>query len=78
MPFQRHIQVCSLRESGWYADRTEAYGLAEVATFFAVVDLYTERARESGDAESLRTFLADCELAKLLLRLRELFIRLRV
>ncbi len=68
----------SVLDSGWYSARAEAYGLAEVATFHAVVENYQDRLKAGSDQEELRAFLADCELAKLLLRLRELFIRLRV
>jgi hypothetical protein len=67
-----------LMDSGWYAERAEAYGLAEVAKFYAIVELFSERVRAGEDRDDLNTFLADCELAKMLLRLRDLFIRLRV
>lgn len=65
-------------ESGWFTERVEDYGLGDVSTFYAVVESYRERHRRGDNRESLRTFLADRELAKLLLRLRELFVRLRV
>jgi hypothetical protein len=65
-------------ESGWFGDKLEAYGLGDLATFYAVLEGYLERRRRGSNREGLRTFLADRELAKLLLRLRELFIRLRV
>jgi len=65
-------------DSGWFRDKVEAYGLGEVSTFYALMEGYLERQRRGDNRESLRTFLADRELAKLLLRLRELFIRLRV
>ncbi len=68
----------SALESGWFSTRAETYGLAEVATFHAILEIYLERLKSGDDNEALRTYLADCELAKLLLRLRDLFIRLRV
>ena len=68
----------SVLETGWFSKRAEAYGLAEVATFHAIIEIYLDRLKTGDDGDALRTYLADCELAKLLLRLRELFIRLRV
>jgi len=68
----------SVLESGWFSKWAEVYGLAEVATFYAIMEIYLERLKSGDDREALRTYLADCELAKLLLRLRDLFIRLRV
>jgi len=68
----------SVLETGWFSNRAEAYGLAEVATFHAIIEVYLERLKNGDDGDALKTYLADCELAKLLLRLRELFIRLRV
>ncbi len=65
-------------DSGWFADKVEAYGLGDVSTFYAILEGFLDRHRRGGNRESLRTFLADRELAKLLLRLRELFDRLRV
>ena len=65
-------------DTGWFADKVEAYGLGDVSTFYAVLEGYLDRYRRGGNRESLRTFLADRELAKLLLRLRELFDRLRL
>ncbi len=65
-------------ESGWFVDKLETYGLGDVSTFYAVLEGYMARHQRGDNRESLRTFLADRELAKLLLRLRELFDRLRV
>lgn len=68
----------SVLENGWFSNRAEDYGLTEVATFHAIIEIYLERLNTGDNREALRTYLADCELAKLLLRLRDLFIRLRV
>jgi hypothetical protein len=65
-------------ESGWYSRKLERYGLGEVATFYAVMEQYLEQRRAGCEGATLRTFLADRELAKVLLRLRELFLRLKV
>jgi len=67
-----------LWDSGWFSRKMERYGLGEVATFYAVIEQYLERRSKGYDRETMRTFLADRELAKILLRLRELFLRLRV
>ncbi len=67
-----------LWDSGWFSRKIERYGLGEVATFYAVIEQYLERRSKGYDRETMRTFLADRELAKILLRLRELFLRLRV
>jgi len=67
-----------LWDSGWFSRKMERYGLGEVATFYAVIEQYLERRSKGYDRETMRTFLADRELAKVLLRLRELFLRLRV
>jgi hypothetical protein len=64
--------------SGWYADKVETYGLVEVAKFYAIMEQYLEGSQRGDDEAALKKFLADRELAKLLLRLRELFVRLRV
>jgi len=65
-------------ESGWYSRKLERYGLGEVATFYAVMEQYLHQRRTGCEGATLRTFLADRELAKVLLRLRELFLRLKV
>ena len=67
-----------LWDSGWFSRKMERYALGEVATFYAVIEQYLERRAKGYDRETMRTFLADRELAKILLRLRELFLRLRV
>jgi hypothetical protein len=67
-----------LWDSGWFSRKMERYGLGEVATFYAVVEQYLERRGKGYDRQTMRNFLADRELAKILLRLRELFLRLRV
>ncbi len=67
-----------LWDSGWFSRKIERYGLGEVATFYAVIEQYLERRSKGYDRETMRTFLADRELAKILLRLRDLFLRLRV
>ena len=67
-----------LWDSGWYSRKMERYGLGEVATFYAVIEQYLERRGKGYDRETMKTFFADRELAKILLRLRELFLRLRV
>jgi len=67
-----------LWDSGWFSRKMERYGLGEVATFYAVIEQYLERRGKGYDRETMKTFFADRELAKILLRLRELFLRLRV
>ena len=67
-----------LWDSGWFSRKMERYGLGEVATFYAVIEQYLERRARGYDQGTMKTFLADRELAKILLRLRELFLRLRV
>jgi hypothetical protein len=67
-----------LWDSGWFSRKIERYGLGEVATFYAVIEQYLERRARGYDQATMKTFLADRELAKILLRLRELFLRLRV
>ena len=67
-----------LWDSGWFSRKLERYGLGEVATFYAVIEQYLERRAKGYDRVTMKTFLADRELAKILLRLRELFLRLRV
>lgn len=65
-------------ESGWFSGKIERYGLSDVATFYAVMEQYLRQRQAGCDKAALKTFLADRELAKVLLRLRELFLRLRV
>jgi len=67
-----------LWDSGWFSRKMERYGLGEVATFYAVIEQYLERRAKGYDRVTMKTFLADREFAKILLRLRELFLRLRV
>jgi len=67
-----------LWDSGWYSRKMERYGLGEVATFYAVIEQYLEGRSKGYGRDTMKTFLADRELAKILLRLRELFLRLRV
>jgi hypothetical protein len=67
-----------LWDSGWFSRKMERYGLGEVATFYAVVEQYLERRAKGYDRVTMKNFLADREFAKILLRLRELFLRLRV
>jgi hypothetical protein len=67
-----------LWDSGWFSRKMERYGLGGVATFYAVTEQYLARRCKGYDRETMRTFLADREFAKILLRLRELFLRLRV
>jgi hypothetical protein len=64
--------------SGWYGEKVESYGLVEVAKFYAIMEQYLEGYQRGDDPEALKKFLADREFAKLLLRLRDLFDRLRV
>jgi hypothetical protein len=65
-----------LWDSGWFSRKMERYGLGEVATFYAVIEQYLERRAKGYDRETMKTFLAERELARILLRLASL--RLRV
>jgi len=64
-----------LRTSGWYDLKKAEMALAPLEDFFSAADEAQNRQRSGADLDELKTYLEETEFSKLLLSLREMFLR---
>jgi hypothetical protein len=65
----------TLRSSGWYDIKKSALGIEAIERFYAVADQAREKAASGGDAQAIRAILDEAGFSKLLLSLREMFMK---
>ena len=65
----------TLRSSGWYDIKKADLALAPVELFYSIAGEASEKQRSGADARDLKAFLEDWGFSKLLLSLREMFMR---
>ena len=65
----------TLRSSGWYDIKKVDLALAPVELFYSIAGEAGEKQRSGADARDLKSFLEDWGFSKLLLSLREMFMR---
>lgn len=64
-----------VRMTGWFDDRKADLGLEPLEEFYRLIEEFRISLAEGVDADELETFLADRDFSKLLLTLREVFLR---
>ena len=65
----------TLRASGWYDIKKADLALAPIELFYSIAGEAGEKQRSGADAQDLKSFLEDWGFSKLLLSLREMFMR---
>jgi hypothetical protein len=65
----------TLRASGWYDIKKADLALTPVELFYSIAGEASEKQRSGADAQDLKSFLEDWGFSKLLLSLREMFMR---
>jgi len=68
----------AVREADWFEDRRAELELGPIEEFYGLIDSFENARAENVDPEQLRSFLSDHDFPKLLLTLREVFLRNRV
>lgn len=65
----------TLRASGWYDMKMSEFALAPLELFYAVAEEARDKKNAGVDADEIKEFLAEAHFTKLLLSLREMFLR---
>jgi hypothetical protein len=65
----------AVREAGWFDDRRAEMGLGPIEEFYELIEHFESERAEHVGPERLRTFLSDHDFPKLLLTLRDVFLR---
>jgi hypothetical protein len=65
----------TLRSSGWYDIKKSALGIEAIEKFYGVAEEASEKAAIGGDAQAIRAILEAAGFSKLLLSLREMFLK---
>jgi hypothetical protein len=65
----------AVRQSDWYSRRRRSLGLEPLEEFYTLVDLAYEELHDGTSGTELRDTLADLEFSRLLLSLRDVFVK---
>lgn len=65
----------SIRANGWYDTKMSEFALAPLELFYAVAEEARDKKKAGVDNDEIKEFLAEAHFTKLLLSLREMFLR---